>query len=136
MDLYFRASSVEIKTAREIEAMREVGRLAGDTLTRIGEIIRPGITTNEINAFAHEDTLKKGARPAPLGYKNGSGPPFPKSVCTSVNEVVCHGIPNDAVVLEDGDKIVSVALVEAAVEEMAPGVPETPEAPPEPESGT
>ena len=104
MDLYFRASSVEIKTAREIDAMREVGRLAADTLSRIGDIIRPGITTNEINAFVHEDTLKKGARPAPLGYKNGSGPPFPKSVCTSLNEVVCHGIPSSRV-LKDGDII-------------------------------
>lgn len=101
MDLYFRASSIEIKTAREIDAMREVGRLAADTLSRIGDIIRPGITTNEINAFAHEDTLKKGAKPAPLGYRNG-GPPFPKSVCTSVNEVVCHGIPSPRT-LKDGD---------------------------------
>jgi methionyl aminopeptidase len=104
LDLYFRASSVEIKTAREIDAMREVGRLAADTLSRIGEIIRPGITTNDINAFAHEDTLKKGARPAPLGYKNGGGPPFPKSVCTSVNEVICHGIPSSRV-LKEGDII-------------------------------
>jgi methionyl aminopeptidase len=101
LDLYFRASSIEIKTAREIDAMREVGRLAADTLSRIGDIIRPGITTNEINAFAHEDTLKKGAKPAPLGYRNG-GPPFPKSVCTSVNEVVCHGIPSSRT-LKDGD---------------------------------
>jgi methionyl aminopeptidase len=101
LDLYFRASSIEIKTAREIDAMREVGRLAADTLSRIGDIIRPGITTNEINAFAHEDTLKKGAKPAPLGYRNG-GPPFPKSVCTSVNEVVCHGIPSPRT-LKDGD---------------------------------
>jgi methionyl aminopeptidase len=102
LDLYFRAGSVEIKTAREIDAMREVGRLAADTLSRIGDIIRPGITTNEINAFAHEDTLKKSARPAPLGYRNGSGPPFPKSICTSVNEVVCHGIPGSRT-LRDGD---------------------------------
>jgi methionyl aminopeptidase len=101
LDLYFRASSIEIKTAREIDAMREVGRLAADTLSRIGDIIRPGITTNEINAFAHEDTLKKGAKPAPLGYRN-DGPPFPKSVCTSVNEVVCHGIPSPRT-LKDGD---------------------------------
>jgi methionyl aminopeptidase len=103
LDLYFRSSAIEIKTAREIDAMREVGRLAADTLSRIGEIIRPGITTNEINEFAHEDTLKKNARPAPLGYRNG-GPPFPKSVCTSVNEVVCHGIPSSRT-LKDGDII-------------------------------
>ena len=102
MDLYFRASSIEIKSAKEIDAMRDAGRLAADTLERIGPIIRPGISTNELNAFAHEDTVKKGARPAPLGYRNGDSPPFPKSICTSVNEVVCHGIPSSRV-LRDGD---------------------------------
>jgi methionyl aminopeptidase len=102
VDLYFRSSSVEIKTTREIDAMREVGRLAADTLSRVGELIRPGITTDEINAFVHEDTLKKGARPAPLGYRSGDSPPFPKSVCTSINEVVCHGIPSSRA-LREGD---------------------------------
>lgn len=104
LDLHFRSSSVEIKTQREIEAMREVGRLAADSLSKVAELIRPGITTNEINAFVHEDTLKKGARPAPLGYRNGDSPPFPKSVCTSLNEVVCHGIPSSRV-LREGDII-------------------------------
>jgi methionyl aminopeptidase len=104
VDLYFRSSSVEIKTAREIDAMREVGRLAADSLSRVAELIRPGVTTDEINAFVHEDTLKKGARPAPLGYRSGDSPPFPKSVCTSINEVVCHGIPSPRA-LRDGDII-------------------------------
>jgi methionyl aminopeptidase len=104
VDLYFRSSSVEIKTPREIDAMREVGKLAGESLTRVAELIRPGITTDEINAFVHEDTLKKGARPAPLGYRSGDSPPFPKSVCTSINEVVCHGIPSSRA-LRDGDII-------------------------------
>jgi methionyl aminopeptidase len=102
VDLYFRSSSVEIKTAREIDAMREVGRLAADSLSRVSELIRPGVTTDEINAFVHEDTLKKGARPAPLGYRSGDSPPFPKSVCTSINEVVCHGIPSSRA-LREGD---------------------------------
>ena len=101
--MYLRSSSVEIKSAREIDAMREVGRLAGETLSLIGASIRPGITTDEINRIAHEDTLKKGARPAPLNYRGSSGDtPFPKSICTSVNEVVCHGIPG-SYVLKDGD---------------------------------
>jgi methionyl aminopeptidase len=104
LDLHFRSSTVEIKTPREVDAMREVGRLAGDTLHKVAELIRPGITTNDINAFVHEDTLKKGARPAPLGYRNGDSPPFPKSVCTSLNEVVCHGIPS-ARALREGDII-------------------------------
>ncbi len=103
MDMYFRSSSVEIKNAQEIEAMREVGRMAGDTLIRVGPMIRPGITTDEINEFVHADTLRRGARPAPLNYRGaGGGPPFPKSVCTSVNDVVCHGIPGSRV-LQEGD---------------------------------
>jgi methionyl aminopeptidase len=101
--MYLRSSSVEIKSAREIDAMREVGRLAGETLSLIGASIKPGITTDEINRIAHEDTLRKGARPAPLNYRGSSGDtPFPKSICTSVNEVVCHGIPGPYV-LKDGD---------------------------------
>lgn len=103
MDMYLRSSTVEIKSAREINAMREVGRLAAETLSLVGSLIQPGITTEEINTFVHQDTLKKGARPAPLNYRGtGGGPPFPKSVCTSVNEVVCHGIPG-SYVLKDGD---------------------------------
>src|SRR4029078_2674045 len=71
LDLHFRSSSVEIKSTKEIDAMREVGRLAGDSLSKVADMIRPGVTTNELNAFVHEDTLKKGARPAPLNYRNG-----------------------------------------------------------------
>jgi methionyl aminopeptidase len=108
LDLHFRSSSVEIKSTREIDAMREVGRLAGDSLMKVAELIRPGVTTNELNQFVHEDTLKKGARPAPLNYRNGDSPPFPKSICTSINEVVCHGIPSGRA-LRDGD-IVNVDI--------------------------
>ncbi|HEX7452437.1 MAG TPA: M24 family metallopeptidase, partial [Polyangiaceae bacterium] len=72
--------------------MREVSKLAAETLSAVGEIVRPGLTTDEINTFVHAHTLKQGARPAPLNYKG-----FPKSVCTSINEVVCHGIPGDRV---------------------------------------
>lgn len=100
--MYFRTSSVEIKSPREIEAMRAVGRLAADTLNLVGGLIRPGLTTDAINDFVHRDTLKKGAIPAPLNYRGGGGPPFPKSVCTSVNEVVCHGIPG-SYTLREGD---------------------------------
>ncbi len=97
--MHFRSGTVEIKTPREIEAMRRVGRLAAETLQAVAAILRPGITTNAINDFVHADTLAKGAVPAPLGYQG-----FPKSVCTSINEVVCHGIPSDRR-LEDGDII-------------------------------
>jgi methionyl aminopeptidase len=100
MDMYSRSSSVEIKGEREIALMREVGRMAAGTLERVGPMLRPGITTQEINDFVHADTLRLGARPAPLNYRG-----FPKSVCTSINEVVCHGIPSPNRVLKDGDII-------------------------------
>lgn len=97
--LRFRNSSIEIKTPQEIEAMRVVGRMAGETLSLVGGILKAGMTTEEINTFVHEDTIRRGAIPAPLNYKG-----FPKSVCTSINDVVCHGIPG-AQVLKDGDII-------------------------------
>jgi methionyl aminopeptidase len=85
--------SVDIKSPREIEAMRVACRVAGETLIVVGEKLRPGMTTREIDEIVHEDTLKRGGYPAPLNYRG-----FPKSVCTSVNDVVCHGIPGDEVV--------------------------------------
>jgi methionyl aminopeptidase len=91
--------SVEIKNAREIEGLRVASEMAAETLLLVGERIRAGMTTDEINTLVHEDTIRRGAYPAPLNYHG-----FPKSVCTSVNEVVCHGIP-DARVLKDGDII-------------------------------
>jgi methionyl aminopeptidase len=95
----FRSGSVQIKSAREIEAMREVCRMAAETLQKVGPLIRAGISTDDINQFVHDDTLQAGAIPAPLNYMG-----FPKSVCTSINEVVCHGIPSDRK-LRDGDII-------------------------------
>ena len=89
--------TVEIKNPREIELMRSVCRLAAETLLFVGDHIRAGMTTQEIDRIVHEHTLGQGARPAPLNYKG-----FPKSVCTSVNDVVCHGIP-DRYVLKNGD---------------------------------
>lgn len=88
---------IDIKSPKEVELMRNVCRLAGETLLLVGEKIQPGMTTADINQIVHADTLRQGARPAPLNYKG-----FPKSVCTSVNNIVCHGIP-DGTVLRDGD---------------------------------
>jgi methionyl aminopeptidase len=88
---------IEIKSPKEIERMRTVCRLAAETLLAVGDAIRAGMTTLEIDHLVHEHTLSQGARPAPLNYKG-----FPKSVCTSVNEIVCHGIP-DGTVLRNGD---------------------------------
>lgn len=92
--------AVEIKSPKEIEAMRVVSLMAGETLLLVGEKIRAGMSTEDINTLVHEDTVRRGARPAPLNYKG-----FPKSVCTSINDVVCHGIPTTKHVLKDGDII-------------------------------
>ncbi len=89
---------IDIKSPREIEAMRAAGAMAAETLLLVGEKIRAGMTTEEINQLVHEDTVRRGAKPAPLNYRG-----FPKSVCTSVNHVVCHGIPDKKTVLRDGD---------------------------------
>jgi methionyl aminopeptidase len=92
-------SGIEIMSSRDLERMRAACKLAADTLVMVGEHLRAGMTTDEINNLVHEYTLAHGARPSPLNYHG-----FPKSVCTSVNEVVCHGIPNSQV-LKNGDII-------------------------------
>ena len=80
-----------------IAAMREAGRIAADALTEVGRAIAPGITTDELDRIGHEYLCDHGAYPSTLGYRG-----YPKSLCTSVNEVICHGIP-DSTVLEPGD---------------------------------
>jgi methionyl aminopeptidase len=90
-------SAIEIMTPSMLARMREACQLAADTLLMVGPELRAGMTTDDINTLVHDYTVKHGAWPSPLNY-NG----FPKSVCTSVNEVVCHGIPGKRV-LKDGD---------------------------------
>ena len=80
-----------------VTRIRRAGQLAADTMVATGELIRPGVTTDELDAFAHDYLIRRGAYPSCLRYKG-----FPKSICTSVNEVICHGIP-DSTVLNDGD---------------------------------
>ena len=90
--------TVTIKSPDEIEKMRVAGRLAGEVLEMIGEHVRAGVTTEELDRICHNYIVDvQQAIPAPLNYKG-----FPKSICTSVNHVVCHGIPNDKP-LKDGD---------------------------------
>jgi len=92
--------NVTIKTPDEQDQMRVAGRLAADVLDMIGEHVVPGITTDELDRICHQHiTEKQGAIPAPLNYRG-----FPKSICTSVNHVVCHGIPGDRT-LKSGDAI-------------------------------
>jgi methionyl aminopeptidase len=92
-------SAIEIMTPSMLARMREACQLGAETLVMVGPHLKAGITTDDINTLVHDFTIKHGAWPSPLNY-NG----FPKSVCTSVNEVVCHGIPGKRV-LHDGDII-------------------------------
>jgi methionyl aminopeptidase len=92
-----RRASGRPKTAEEIERMRRAGRAAAEVLAAVGAAVRPGITTDELDAIAHEECVRRGGYPSPLNYQG-----YPKSLCTSVNEVICHGIP-DSTVLRDGD---------------------------------
>ena len=97
--------TVNIKTPEEIEKMRAAGRLAAGVLAMIGEHVAPGVTTKELDEICHRWIVDEiGCVPAPLGYTNSPHtPPFPASVCTSVNHVVCHGIPSDKKTLKSGD---------------------------------
>lgn len=89
--------AIIIHTKEDFEKMRKAGRFAADLLDYITPFVKEGVTTNYLNDLCHEYIVSHGARPAPLGYKG-----FPKSVCTSVNHVVCHGVPSDYI-LKDGD---------------------------------
>jgi methionyl aminopeptidase len=93
----------EVKDAETIGRMRIAGRLAARAMNAAAAVIAPGVTTDEIDRIGHEYMLDHGAYPSTLGYRK-----FPKSLCTSVNEVICHGIPDDRV-LQDGD-IVNIDL--------------------------
>ncbi len=89
-----------IKTPEQIEGIRRSGVVNTGVLDLVASEIKVGMSTAEIDRLVHEYTLDHGAVPAPLGYEG-----FPKSVCTSINEVVCHGIPSDEEILEEGDII-------------------------------
>lgn len=90
--------SIEILSRSEIQKMRIAGRAAAETLARVKERLVPGTSTAAIDAFVREETARRGGKPSQLGYDG-----FPATVCTSVNEVVCHGIPRSDVILRDGD---------------------------------
>ena len=93
--------TVSLKTADEIAKMRVAGKLAADVLMMIGPYVKAGVATEELNTICHDYIVNvQNAIPAPLNYRG-----FPKSICTSVNHVVCHGIPTDKKVLKNGDII-------------------------------
>ncbi|MEO6886237.1 MAG: type I methionyl aminopeptidase [Jatrophihabitantaceae bacterium] len=88
-----------VKDADTIARMRVAGRVAADAIVEVGRHVTPGVTTDELDQIGHEFMIEAGAYPSTLGYKD-----FPKSLCTSVNEVICHGIP-DSRELQDGDVV-------------------------------
>jgi len=88
---------IEVKTEKDIEAMRVSGRIAREVLDIAGKAVQAGITTDEIDIIVHEACIERNSYPSPLNYRA-----FPKSVCTSLNEIICHGIP-DSTVLKNGD---------------------------------
>ncbi len=90
-----------VKSPEIVERMRRTGNEAADVLRYLGTLVKPGVTTEEIDEACHEEVIRRGAYPSPLLYP-GNDNPFPKSLCTSVNEVICHGIPDNRA-LRDGD---------------------------------
>ena len=92
-----RRSEPHVRTPDVIERMRRAGRAAGEILQAVGAAVAPGVTTDELDALCHEECIRRGGYPSPLNYND-----FPKSLCTSVNEVICHGIPDDRALI-DGD---------------------------------
>ena len=91
------AVSPMVRSSAEIEAMRQAGQVAAEVLLFAGKLVAPGVTTDHIDAEVHDEIVRRGAYPSPLNYRG-----YPKSVCTSINEVICHGIP-DSRSLADGD---------------------------------
>ncbi len=101
--VYLRKYNIRLKSPQEIAKIRKAGELVMATFREVEALLAPGITTEAINTLVHEFTLQHNAQPAPLNYRG-----FPKSVCVSINDVICHGIPGDRVLVE-GD-IVNVDI--------------------------
>ncbi|TMA33361.1 MAG: type I methionyl aminopeptidase [Deltaproteobacteria bacterium] len=102
-----RAGTVSLKNEEQLAAMRAAGRLSAECLAWLVSQVTPGITTLDLDDLVVEFANKRGATPAPLGYRG-----FPRSVCTSINEVICHGIPDRKAVLRAGDIVgIDVALI-------------------------
>ncbi len=91
---------ISIKSKREIELMKKTCQLAKETMEYIAPYIKVGVSTLELDQLCHDYIIRNNAYPSPLNYHG-----FPKSICTSINEVICHGIPNEKAILKDGDII-------------------------------
>src|SRR3990172_5009732 len=89
---YLKKYGIILKTSEQITGIRRACKLAATILDKTCHMAKAGVATNQLNDFAHQLHIEAGAIPAPLGY---GSPPFPKSICTSLNDVICHGIPED-----------------------------------------
>lgn len=99
-----KAMTISLKTPEEIEGMRLAGRLASEVLDYITPFVEPGITTEKLDALCHDYMVDvQGCVPAPLNYAPPGYAPYPKSICTSINHQVCHGVPSSSKVLKNGD---------------------------------
>jgi methionyl aminopeptidase len=96
----YKGENIILHVPEDFEGMRAAGQLTAQVLDYITPFLKPGISTGEIDRLCHQYIVDHGAIPAPLNYKG-----YPKSICTSINHVVCHGIPNDDKILRDGDII-------------------------------
>lgn len=99
-ELYLKQYGIILKTPEQIEGIRRACKLGAYILQETCKMAKAGINTEELDRFAHDLHVKHGARPAPLGYGT---PPYPKSICTSLNDEICHGIPDEKIILKDGD---------------------------------
>ena len=97
------SNNIPIKTFHQVNKMRAAGKLAAQTLDYIAPFVKPGISTGELDRLCHEFIIAHDAIPAPLNYTPAGHTPFPKSICTSINHQVCHGIPDFARILKNGD---------------------------------
>ncbi len=98
-------SGIYIKTPEQIEGIRKASKVAAEVLDYIEPFVKPGISTGELDKLCHEYIVERGAIPAPLNYCPPGYKPYPKATCISLNEVVCHGIPNFNKILKKGDSL-------------------------------
>jgi methionyl aminopeptidase len=107
----YTAEGIEIHDKSGFEGMRRAGRLAAEVLDMIGPHVVPGVTTEALDTLCHDFIIKHNAIPAPLNYEGSSPIPFPKSICTSVNRVVCHGIPGPKALVEGDIMNIDVTVI-------------------------
>ncbi len=111
-DTIYTAEGIQLHTESDFEGMRKAGALAAEILDMITDHVVPGVTTEELDRLCHEYASARNAIPAPLGYGAGNGrPPFPKATCTSINHVVCHGIPGPKKLVEGDIVNIDVTVI-------------------------